>query len=104
LRLPLAVLSTSIRNGYNSHSICLRGVRLMSEKEKGSTQTLTPAESSATPRHPSEAERHWERNTLEPALKKSPERQKEFTTISSVFRSQRRSASEGWRGVAEDSA
>jgi methylmalonyl-CoA mutase N-terminal domain/subunit len=55
----------------------------MSEKEKGSTQTLTPAESSATPRHPSEAERHWERNTLEPALKKSPERQKEFTTISS---------------------
>src|SRR5579885_2867045 len=55
----------------------------MSEKEKGSTQTLTPAESSATPRHTSEAARHGEGNTLEPALKKSPERQKEFTTISS---------------------
>ena len=33
-------------------------------------------------RTPAEAERSWEANTLGPALAKSPERQKEFTTVS----------------------
>jgi methylmalonyl-CoA mutase N-terminal domain/subunit len=35
-------------------------------------------------RKPSEAERHWEERTLTPALEKSPERRKAFTTLSGV--------------------
>ena len=34
-------------------------------------------------RNPSPAEQSWEKNTLDPTLAKSPERQKEFTTTSS---------------------
>jgi methylmalonyl-CoA mutase N-terminal domain/subunit len=54
----------------------------MTEKEKSGTQILTPGESGSAARRPSEAERGWEKNTLEPTLRKSPERQREFTTIS----------------------
>jgi len=35
-------------------------------------------------RQPSDAERRWEEQTLKPALANSPERQKEFTTLSGV--------------------
>jgi methylmalonyl-CoA mutase, N-terminal domain len=41
------------------------------------TQTQSPA------RRPSPAEQTWEKNTLNPTLKKSPERMPEFTTVSS---------------------
>jgi methylmalonyl-CoA mutase, N-terminal domain len=56
----------------------------MSEKSKGSTETISPAESSSPSRRrePSAKERAWEENTLRPTLEKSPERQAEFTTIS----------------------
>jgi methylmalonyl-CoA mutase N-terminal domain/subunit len=44
----------------------------------------TPALKTQTPeRHPSPAELNWEKNTLDPTLKKSPERAPEFTTVSS---------------------
>jgi methylmalonyl-CoA mutase, N-terminal domain len=54
----------------------------MSERDKGTTQTITPSESQARRREPSSKERAWEENTLRPTLEKSPERQAEFTTIS----------------------
>ena len=54
----------------------------MSDKPKGSTQTLTPAETSSTHRKPSAKELAWEKNTLQPTLEKSPERDYDFTTTS----------------------
>jgi methylmalonyl-CoA mutase, N-terminal domain len=54
----------------------------MSERDKGTTQTITPSESQVRRRQPSPKERAWEENTLRPALENSPERQVEFTTIS----------------------
>ena len=39
-------------------------------------------ETSTGNREPSAAEKAWEKNTLQPTLEKSPERQREFTTIS----------------------
>lgn len=54
----------------------------MSDKPKGSTETLTPSEVSASDRQPSAKELDWERNTLRPALEKSPERASDFTTTS----------------------
>ncbi|HVS87121.1 MAG TPA: methylmalonyl-CoA mutase family protein [Candidatus Acidoferrum sp.] len=54
----------------------------MSERDKGTTQTITPSESQARRREPSLKERAWEEDTLRPTLEKSPERQAEFTTIS----------------------
>jgi methylmalonyl-CoA mutase N-terminal domain/subunit len=54
----------------------------MSEKPKGTTQTLPPADTSPTPRKPSARELAWEKNTLQPTLEKSPERASEFTTTS----------------------
>ncbi len=54
----------------------------MSDKPKGSTQTLTPADTSALQRGPSEKELAWEKNTLQPTLEKSPERKYDFTTTS----------------------
>jgi len=54
----------------------------MSERDKGTTQTITPSESPVKRRQPSPKERAWEENTLRPALENSPERQVEFTTIS----------------------
>ncbi len=54
----------------------------MSERDKGTTQTITPAESQTRRRNPSSKERAWEENTLRPTLEKNPERQVEFTTIS----------------------
>jgi len=54
----------------------------MSDKPKGSTQILTPADSSALLRRPSEKELAWEKNTLQPTLEKSPERKYDFTTTS----------------------
>ena len=54
----------------------------MSEHRKGSTQTVPPSETSSAHREPSAKEEAWEKNTLQPTLGKSPERQPEFTTIS----------------------
>src|SRR6266705_3454518 len=54
----------------------------MSERSKGNTEAAPPAETSSVDRAPSAKEQAWEKNTLQPALKKSPERQSEFTTIS----------------------
>jgi len=54
----------------------------MTERDKGSTQTITPSESQNKRRDTSLKERAWEENTLRPALEKNPERQAEFTTIS----------------------
>ena len=53
----------------------------MNEKDRSTTEIL-PQDAQNASRSPSEAELAWEKNTLEPALKKGPERQKEFTTIS----------------------
>jgi len=54
----------------------------MSDKPKGSTQTLSPSETSAAPRQPSAKELAWEKNTLQPTLEKSAERKYDFTTTS----------------------
>ncbi len=54
----------------------------MSESSKGSTQTAPPANAPSAHRAPSAGEQAWEKNTLQPTLDKSPERQSEFTTIS----------------------
>jgi len=54
----------------------------MSDKPKGSTETLTPAGTSASHRQPSAKEVDWERNVLQPTLAKSPERTSPFTTTS----------------------
>ena len=54
----------------------------MSDKPKGSTQTLAPAETSAPHRQPSAKELAWEKNTLQPTLEKSPERHYDYTTTS----------------------
>ena len=54
----------------------------MTDKPKGSTQTLTPAEHAAPDRKPSAKELAWEKNTLQPTLEKSPERDDDFTTTS----------------------
>jgi len=54
----------------------------MSDEAKAFTQTVPPAETAASSRQPSAKEQAWEKNTLQPTLKKNPERQKEFTTIS----------------------
>lgn len=54
----------------------------MSDKPKGSTETLNPADTSPPPREPSPKELDWERNILEPTLAKSPERAYRFTTTS----------------------
>jgi len=54
----------------------------MSDKSKGSTQTLSPTEVSASHRQPSAKELAWEKNTLQPTLEKSPERPHDFTTTS----------------------
>jgi methylmalonyl-CoA mutase, N-terminal domain len=51
----------------------------MSESSKD-TQTLSPAD--VPERAPSAKEQAWENETLRPVLRKSPERQREFTTIS----------------------
>src|SRR5260370_27851135 len=53
----------------------------MSEKPKGTTQSLPRADATPT-RKPSARELAWEKNTLQPTLEKSPERQTEFTTVS----------------------
>src|SRR5437867_2845162 len=58
------------------------GAMRMSEQRKGSTQTVPPSEESSAHREPSAQEQAWEKNTLQPALEKNPERQTEFTTIS----------------------
>jgi methylmalonyl-CoA mutase, N-terminal domain len=54
----------------------------MSDSLKGSTQAVPRAETASSARRPSASELAWEKNTLEPTLAKSPEREKEFTTIS----------------------
>jgi methylmalonyl-CoA mutase, N-terminal domain len=54
----------------------------MNERDKGTTQTITPSESQVRRRQPSPKERAWEENTLRPSVENSPERQVEFTTIS----------------------
>jgi methylmalonyl-CoA mutase, N-terminal domain len=52
----------------------------MTNHKKTTIPTL--AEKSPTRRTPSPEEKSWEQNTLAPVLEKSPERQREFTTIS----------------------
>ncbi len=52
----------------------------MTNHKKTATPTLP--EKSLTRRTPSPEEKSWEQNTLAPVLEKSPERQREFTTIS----------------------
>jgi methylmalonyl-CoA mutase, N-terminal domain len=54
----------------------------MTDKPKGATQTVSPAETSASLREPSARELAWEKNTLQPTLEKSPERDYDFTTTS----------------------
>src|SRR5260221_3054946 len=54
----------------------------MSEQYKGTTQAAPPLEASQSNRRPSPKEQAWEKNTLQPALEKGPERHSEFTTIS----------------------
>ncbi|HUJ29977.1 MAG TPA: methylmalonyl-CoA mutase family protein [Candidatus Acidoferrum sp.] len=44
---------------------------------------VRPAAGSQSERRPSESERAWEEKTLRPTLEKSPERAREFTTVSS---------------------
>ena len=56
--------------------------RDMPEQEKGVTQTVSPADSTAATRKPSAKEREWEKKTLQPTLEKSPERLPDFTTVS----------------------
>jgi methylmalonyl-CoA mutase N-terminal domain/subunit len=53
----------------------------MSDPRQTKTQTLAPADS-ASLGNPSAKEQAWEKNTLNPTLQKSPERQAQFTTIS----------------------
>src|SRR6202521_6012441 len=55
----------------------------MNEESKGTTQTAPQADTSSARRKPSAKEQAWEKNTLQPTLEKNPERQSEFTTISS---------------------
>jgi methylmalonyl-CoA mutase N-terminal domain/subunit len=52
----------------------------MTDHKKTTTSSLP--EKSPTRRTPSPEEKSWEQNTLAPVLEKSPERQREFTTIS----------------------
>jgi methylmalonyl-CoA mutase, N-terminal domain len=56
--------------------------RRMTEKLKSTTQTAAPPANSTGRRNPSDAEKSWEKNTLQSVLDKSPERQSQFTTIS----------------------
>ncbi|HLK02791.1 MAG TPA: methylmalonyl-CoA mutase family protein [Candidatus Acidoferrum sp.] len=53
----------------------------MSDSKHVKTETLAPHDA-APARKPSKRELEWEKNILEPTLQKSPERQKQFTTIS----------------------
>jgi methylmalonyl-CoA mutase N-terminal domain/subunit len=54
----------------------------MSDKSIKNVQTATPGQAESARRKPTRAELAWEQNTLQPVLKKSPVRRKEFTTIS----------------------
>jgi methylmalonyl-CoA mutase, N-terminal domain len=54
----------------------------MTDHKKISTPTLPATEKSSVRPTPSPEEKSWEQNTLAPVLEKSPERQREFTTIS----------------------
>ena len=53
-------------------------------KETKAGIDLETAHSKPADRKPSAAERRWEEQTLKPALEKSPERQRTFTTLSGV--------------------
>jgi methylmalonyl-CoA mutase N-terminal domain/subunit len=54
----------------------------MSQKSKKNVQTAPPEATKPSNRKPTHAELAWEQNTLQPVLKKNPERRREFTTIS----------------------
>ena len=54
----------------------------MTESLRTDTQTLSASEPTGNRRQPSEKEKTWEQNTLAPTLAKSPERQRDFTTLS----------------------
>jgi methylmalonyl-CoA mutase, N-terminal domain len=54
----------------------------MTEKMKTTMQAVAPDASSPAGRRPSAKEKAWEKNTLQPVLEKSAEREAEFTTIS----------------------
>src|SRR5271156_4043552 len=53
------------------------------EKIRKQAESGEAVATDAAERKPSASEREWEEKTLRPALKKSPERAKEFTTVSS---------------------
>ncbi len=61
-------------------SMAMRRVFHVAEKKKAEPEVLNAVPS----RQPSSREQRWEEQTLKPALAKSPERQKEFTTLSGV--------------------
>jgi methylmalonyl-CoA mutase, N-terminal domain len=52
-------------------------------EHSGGTNAAAVDSTASAPRHPSAAEQAWEKQTLEPTLAKSPERDYDFTTISS---------------------
>src|ERR1700675_2707307 len=54
----------------------------MSEQPKGTTQAIDSPDTTSSKRIPSPAEAAWEKNTLQPVLDKSPERQSQFHPIS----------------------
>ena len=54
----------------------------MSDKRESTGSTVTASEPSSIGRQASAKEQAWEENTLRQTLEKSPERQKQFTTIS----------------------
>jgi methylmalonyl-CoA mutase N-terminal domain/subunit len=57
----------------------------MSKQSKTEVQEFEKVDQKSTPQRASSAvERRWEKVTLDPALKKSPERAKSFTTLSGV--------------------
>ncbi len=60
--------------------MAMRRVFHVAEKKKAEPEVLNAVPS----RQPSSREQRWEEQTLKPALAKSPERQKEFTTLSGV--------------------
>ncbi|MGH9702235.1 MAG: methylmalonyl-CoA mutase, partial [Candidatus Acidiferrales bacterium] len=55
----------------------------MTDKPKAHSLRIPSDRAHANGRKPSAAECEWEKKTLQPALAKSPERAKEFTTVSS---------------------
>ena len=56
--------------------------RITKEPSREASLTQSSSNAAGTERKPSPSERAWEEKTLRPTLEKSPERSREFTTIS----------------------